>query len=218
MGRYEKERKQKNASGDWCCKYCPFVGRTRRELQKHHKDEHGFSKSHPSWNKGLTKDNDPRVKQASETFSKRYSGENALRLGSKHTEATKKKLSEIRKKQIKENGGIWWSSRSKCKRSYAEEWTKRLLETELSNFPFVEEYHFGKWFMDFAWPELKIYLEIDGSQHEWPSRKAMDVEKDTYCKENGWKCLRLTWKYIMRNTSEAISSIKSFVTSASSIG
>ena len=115
MGRYKKERKQKNASNDWCCKYCSFIGRTRRELQKHHKDEHGFSKSHPSWNKGLTKDNDPRVKQASETFSKRYSGENALRLGSKHTEATKKKLSEIRKQQIKENGGIWWSSRSKCK-------------------------------------------------------------------------------------------------------
>ena len=72
--------------------------------------------------------------------------------------------------------------------------------------------------MDFAWPELKIYLEIDGSQHEWSSRKAMDQEKDAYCKENGWKCLRLTWKYIMKNTSEAISIIKSFVTSASSIG
>ena len=127
------------------------------------------------------------------------------------TEEKKKKLSELRKKKIKKNGGIWWSSRSKWKRFYAEEWTKTVLLNEIKDNTFVEEYHIGRWFLDFAWPNKMIYIEIDGTQHEWSERKKIDGEKDNYCRDLGWKCLRLKWKDICNNTQEAIEVIKEFV-------
>lgn len=214
MSRYTTERKQKNAFNNWQCKYCEFVGRTRRELQKHRAECHCYGKSHPAWNKGLTKDNDERVKHCGESISKALTGTTKPPV----SEETRRKLSESRKKYIAEHDGIWWSSRSNCKRSYAEEWTKKLLDNECSEYKYIEEYHIGRWFLDFAWPDRKIYIEIDGEQHNWPDRKKNDIEKDKYCKENGWNCLRLTWKYIMNNTQTAIQQIKDFVTSANSIG
>lgn len=132
-------------------------------------------------------------------------------LGQHHSDATKKKLSEIRKQKIKDNGGIWWNSRSNCKRSYAEEWVLKIIKNEVADQEFIEEYHLNKWFMDFAWPKKKIYLEIDGQQHQWEDRKRRDHEKDEYYKSLGWKCLRLSWSYCCNNTQECIKNIIDFV-------
>lgn len=221
--RYKDTRKQTNAYNNWVCPFCNNVFRTRRLLNEHKKlcdlnksvqryiiDENGKRRLAPgchAWNKGLTKETNTSVKNTSIKLSNLFKG----RQGHKHTEETKKKLSEIRKKQIKESGGIWWNSRSKCKRSYAEEWTKKVLENELKDNTFVEEFHIGKWFLDFAWPNKKIGLEIDGSQHEWLERKKNDEEKDSFCLSQGWKILRLKWKDICNNTQLAIKIIKEFV-------
>ena len=207
MRKYIKERKQKNALGNWCCKYCTFIGRTRRELQKHHKEVHNSGKGFPPWNKGLTKENNDKIKNASEKISKILKG----RPGHKLSIETRKKISDYRKQKIKENGGIWWSSRSKCKRSYAEEWTKKILENEVNDTSFYEEFHIGRWFLDFAWPNKKIGIEIDGAQHEWPERKKSDKEKDEYCMSLGWKILRLKWSDICNNTELGIQIIREFV-------
>lgn len=220
---YKVSRKQSNAYGNWICPFCKNVFRTRRLLNEHKKicdcvnesvqkyiiDENGKRKlvSGCAWNKGLTKETNTIVKNVASKLSKLYKG----KPGHKHSEESKKKLSKIRKKQIKENGGIWWNSRSKCKRSYAEEWTKKILENEVKDNTFVEEFHIGRWFLDFAWPHKKIYIEIDGSQHEWPERKQNDIIKDKYCCDLGWKCLRLKWKDVCNNTQEAIKIIKNFV-------
>lgn len=106
----------------WKCRYCDFVGKSRKELQNHHKEEHHFiGHSFPAWNKGLTKETCPKIKDYGEKISQNTKG----KPGHKHSEETKKKLSELRKKEIAKNNGKWRSSRSNCKRSYAEEWTKK---------------------------------------------------------------------------------------------
>lgn len=195
----------------WKCRYCDFVGNSRKELQNYHKIEHHFTgHSHPAWNKGLTKETSSKLKKAGEKISQNLKG----KTGHVVSEETKKKISEARKKYIKEHNGIWWNSRSNYKRSYAEEWTKKIIETEVKDNTFIEEYHFGRWFLDFAWPNKKIYIEIDGEQHEWPERKKNDEEKDAYCIANGWKVLRLKWKDICNNTQVAINVIKEFILSA----
>ena len=197
----------------WKCKYCEYIGKSRRELQKHHKDIHNIGlrgTGHHAWNKGLTKETSTKIQEMAMHVSNTLAG----RPGHKHTIESKKKISKARKKYIKEHNGIWWSSRSNCKRSYAEEWLKNILYNELNDYSFKEEFHVGRWFMDFAWPDKMIYIEIDGDQHEWPERILNDIEKDSYYKSIGWKGLRLKWKEIINNTSDAINLIKTFVTTS----
>lgn len=130
------------------------------------------------------------------------------------SDESRKKLSETRKKYIKDHGGIWWSSRSNCKRSYAEEWILKILKNEVKDQDFIEEYHLNRWFMDFAWPKKQIYIEIDGDQHSWEARKRSDEEKDAFYNSIGWKVLRLPWRYCYNNTQEAIKNIIDFVDNA----
>lgn len=51
------------------------------------------------------------------------------------------------------------------------------------------------YFLDFAWPENKIYLEIDGDQHYFDKRIVEhDKVRTEKLKENGWKLLkRIRW-------------------------
>lgn len=60
---------------------------------------------------------------------------------------------------------------------------KFLIEREFAIFPF---------YIDFAFVDLKIAVEIDGSQHLEPERKKRDEEKDKLLLKEGWKILRLT--------------------------
>lgn len=202
--------KQRSPYGTWKCKWCneEVIFETRQKLIEHLKEKHPEKRS--PWNKGLTKETCSKIKASSEKLSKTTKG----RPGHKMSAEARKKISEARKKYIKEHNGIWWNSRSNYKRSYAEEWTKKIIETEVNDNTFIEEYHFGRWFLDFAWPDKKIYIEIDGDQHEWPERKKTDEEKDSYCIANGWKVLRLKWKDICNNTQIAINVIKEFILSA----
>lgn len=197
------------------CKYCHKTCKNAISLSAHerlcpmNKDRVyvNHTKGHTPWNKGLTKITSDKVRNIAKRTSEALRG----KPGHKHSEATKRLLSDIRKKQIAKNGGVWWNSRSKCKRSYAEEWIERLLKKETSDIKFYEEYHIGKWFLDFAWPDRKIGLEIDGAQHEWTERKQSDAEKDSYCQSLGWTILRLKWSDICNNTQQAIAVIKEFV-------
>lgn len=53
---------------------------------------------------------------------------------------------------------------------------KYLIERELSVFPY---------FIDFAFTDLKIAIEIDGSQHLEEDRKLKDIKKDEVLQNNG---------------------------------
>lgn len=200
---------------DLNCKYCGKLCKNKMSIRAHertcpsnpNRKYVSHTIGHTAWNKGLTKETSVIMQNMAKNISVTMKG----REGHKHTEETKRRISEIRKQQIANNGGIWWSSRSKCKRSYAEEWTKRVLENESVDIEFKEEYHIGKWFLDFAWPDRKIGLEIDGEQHEWPERKQMDKEKDAYCASQGWKILRLKWADIVVDKPKAVNKIKEFV-------
>lgn len=53
---------------------------------------------------------------------------------------------------------------------------------------------FGKYFLDFAFLELKLDVEIDGQQHN-RTIEAIEHDKirDEFLKQNGWIVFRIEW-------------------------
>lgn len=64
---------------------------------------------------------------------------------------------------------------------------------------------------DFALPERRLYVEIDGSVHRL--RRERDARKDTMMAERGWRGLRLPAALVRDNISDAISRINRFASS-----
>jgi very-short-patch-repair endonuclease len=112
-----------------------------------------------------------------------------------------------------ENGEIGcWSNCHFSKRSYAEEWTKKVIENEFEDKKVIEQYHFERYRLDFAWPEKKKCIEIDGKQHETNLIQIeSDKRKDERLKRARWQVLRLKWSWIFNNTQEAIIKMKNFI-------
>lgn len=209
--------------GGWDCVKCGLNFATRALLALHKKEAHKGEPVQNHYKECFCKFCGRRsTSRSGNTLHEKSCKLNPQRVdgsskGYKMTEEQRKRCSDVRKRTIAKNGGIWWSSRSKCKRSYAEEWILKILHNEVQDQNFVEEYHLNKWFMDFAWPKKQIYIEIDGSQHEWPERKLKDQQKDEYYRSIGWKVLRLPWRYCCNNTQEAIKNIIDFVDNAKSV-
>lgn len=101
-----------------------------------------------------------------------------------------------------------WISRKKSKQSYPEIfWTKVL---EQNNLSFEREFKIGKYFIDFAFHEQKIALEIDGKQHLQEERKNSDLKKDSFLVSLGWKVYRIPWNGT-RNIKEQIKRFLEFI-------
>ena len=170
------------------------------------------------WNKGLTKDTDERLKQKGEKLSQRYkNGElKSSHLGKSVSEETKKKISESMKKAQKEGRAYnIGQSRWNNEHSIPEKWLIKVLKNDfnqIENIDYKTEMSFYRYALDFAWPEKKLCIEIDGKQHLYDEKQiARDKEKDRLLKEDGWKELRLKWSYIFKNTQEALKIITNFL-------
>lgn len=61
------------------------------------------------------------------------------------------------------------------------------------NIKFIRDLKANRFFIDFAFPEKMIGLEIDGGQHEWEERKIKDKIKDEILKSEGWTIIRIKW-------------------------
>jgi very-short-patch-repair endonuclease len=87
------------------------------------------------------------------------------------------------------------------------EWNKKYtIIRELSVFPF---------FIDFAFMNEMVAVEIDGSQHLLAERKLRDDKKDEVLIDNGWTIIRVTEKEIKNNLTEIISKIEEVLLSFS---
>lgn len=91
----------------------------------------------------------------------------------------------------KNNSRKGWAKRTK-EPSYPEKYFISLFENEKIT-GWERELKVGKWFIDFAFKDKMIALEIDGKQHELPERKASDVEKDAFLKLQNWEVIRIKW-------------------------
>jgi very-short-patch-repair endonuclease len=129
----------------------------------------------------------------------------------KHTEESKKIMREKRLEFMKNNPDktAWRLSNV----SYPE---KLFIEYVESNgldkkYSIVREYSVFPYFIDFAFVNQMVAIEIDGSQHLLPERKERDDKKDKLLNELGWLVIRVSEKKIKTNIGETFNQILSIL-------
>lgn len=114
---------------------------------------------------------------------------------------SKKTISQKIKKYISSNP-IHNLNRNPHKPSYMERSFRSWLESnglEYSLHGYLFEVNFynpitkkyGR--ADFVFPTKKLIIELDGTQHNEPKRKALDQTRDIYLESRGWKVIRITY-------------------------
>lgn len=161
--------------------------RSYKNLIKGHEITHHIG--HTAWNKGLTKESDERIKRQGETYSNRYKtgSPEAKALGHIMTDEIKKKISETQKKNYTGRSRYATAREHRC--SYAESYFTECFTDA------VKQLHVDRYFLDFAWPDIKIYIEIDGEQH-YVDHRIIEHDKIRTQKlhELGWRLLtRIRW-------------------------
>lgn len=153
--------------------------------------------------KGLTRNLSQSTKVAHERYPERF----------KHDDAYKEKMREFRLNYMKEHPEkTAWRKRNEP--SYPEKcFIKFLEENKYSEKYLIErEYPVFPYYIDFAFVDLKVAVEIDGSQHILDvERIERDKDKDKTLVHNGWKVLRVTenlvktdWTSLKRKLDETI--------------
>lgn len=190
------ERKNANAlrNHERLCKQNP--DRDEHSLQQLANNRNKWNSSgHAAWNKGLTKDTDERIAKQANTWSSKYSGENNPFFGKTHTEETKQKISATQKENYKNLSR--YATVREHRISYAEEYFNKIFVDA------VKQYHVNRYTLDYAWPDKKLYIEVDGEQHYTEEGIAHDKERTDILLAEGWTCAaRIRWSSFQAMTDE----------------
>lgn len=76
---------------------------------------------------------------------------------------------------------------------------------------YKREFSFHRFSLDFAWPDKKLCIEIDGKQHLLEEQKRRDNEKDALLRDEGWKIFRIDWRDCYNVPKEYIRKAKQFL-------
>jgi len=191
-GRQKNLTKQYN----WTCKCCGKVCESRRKLREHYKthNDDDCTKSKFSHNVPVTSETCKYCGRTCKSVSGLHLHEkccdknpNRIYLAKQSvvmTDITKEKISKALKKYY-EGKTIWYTSE---KMSYAERYFSKIFTDASHN------YHVDRYFLDFAWVDKKLYVEVDGEQHYTPKGIAHDNERTTRLLKCGWRLLaRIRW-------------------------
>lgn len=129
-----------------------------------------------------------------------------------HNEKTKNKIREARLKFMKEHPEqTAWRLKNK---SYLEEMFEVFLQERgyADKYLIQREYSVFPYFIDFAFVDLKIAIEIDGSQHLLEDRRERDKKKDILLQEQGWKVIRIAENVIKTNWDKIQEILNNFLT------
>lgn len=173
-----------------------------------------YSKTHDTWNKGLTKETDERLRKRGESLHNRYvNGELiAYNLGKHLTQDEKDHLSRKRKEFLSKNPDkVPYIINHSSKMSYPEKYFIELFNKEGIELKY--HHRINKYELDFCNLNSKLDIEIDGDQHYLDKRiHQSDIERDEYLTKLGWKILRIRWsdyqKLSMDKKKEIIEQIR----------
>lgn len=180
---------------DWKCCHCDFIARTRDKLRQHNKINHPQF-ANKGWAKCLTKDTCKSISNAVNKLHQRYETGDLINpfKGKYHSDEVKQKISESMRKAHFEGRASTWIGRRK--KSYAEQSWFNIFEKEFGINGFRNNYypHCHGYWLDFAWPEKKIYFEVDGETHFTNEGIEKDKIRTERLAEAGWKLIgRCNW-------------------------
>lgn len=212
--------------GGWKCK-CGKSFRTRAELNLHKKECEVYKNTKRSYEKRDQKflrkcpfcGQEKLTTLAGLTIHMKYCKKNPEGVaspsnGREVSEETKQKISKTRKELIKEGKLFKWNIR-RSEASYPEKWLMNVLKENFGlerDISYIKEFPFYGFYLDFAWPESKLCIEIDGEQHYTDdSQHKRDLKKDELLRQNNWTEMRVSWQYIMKNTQSFIKELDKFL-------
>ena len=211
-------------SGKWCCHKttsgCPVIrNKNANGLKRAHERgsyDNLYSNGKEAWNKGKTAKDDPRIANGGKTLHKKYLNGELIPtfLGKKHTEETKRKLSESMKKAHAEGRAYILGTKERLGNpSRPEQWMINVIANEFEDKNYQREYRIFNYCLDFAWPHKKKYIEMDGAQHKQAKNKARDIERDRKICAEGWEVLRMPWDEVYKEPKLWIQKAKDFIDS-----
>lgn len=204
----------------WQCKYCDnkCIFESRRKLEKHIKENHQNKKRVKNTYICQYCNNEIYTTilgfKKHENLCSKNPNRKLPDLSKCKTEEFRRQASERMKERHRLGLAATFQNRKNMPHSYPENWLIDVLKNnfnQIENIDYETERPFYRFFLDFAWSEKRLCIEIDGELHRYEKQIARDKEKDRLLKEDGWKELRLKWGYISSNKIEAIKLIENFL-------
>lgn len=111
----------------------------------------------------------------------------------RHSEETKNKISEIRKRYLQENPDkVPYKLNHSSKESYPEKYFTEVFKNE--GIEVVKSFYIGIYELDFSIPDKRIDIEVDGSQHYYDEKIAeSDRRRNKFLEDDGWDIIRINW-------------------------
>lgn len=106
--------------------------------------------------------------------------------GKSHKEGSINKIKGTVRRLIEEGNWHNWIGRNG--RSFAEQYFYDIFD-KMTDKPINNRYEIGYW-MDFAWENGKVYIEVDGEQHYTPEGEAHDKIRTEKLAADGWTLVR----------------------------
>ena len=109
------------------------------------------------------------------------------------SDETKEKLSKIRKEYLRKNPDkVPYLLNHSSNYSYPEKYFERIFENE--NIETLKKFRIHTYELDFAIPDKKIDIEIDGEQHYSDDKIVeSDLRRNKYLEDRGWDVIRIRW-------------------------
>ena len=155
-----------------------------------------------------------KAKDRGDFISRDHSDANKIahkkgRFVQKHSEETKQKISKARIKYLIENPDkVPYLINHSSKKSYPEQvFENALISANITGWQYA--YQNSIYEYDFAWPEQKIDVEIDGGTHLSEKVKKIDERRDKFSTENGWIVLRFSAEQVKKNVISCINTLQS---------
>lgn len=112
--------------------------------------------------------------------------------GRPHTDESKRRIALARREYLIENPEkVPYRLNHSSQESYPEKlFRAALIESNITGW--IAKYRAGIYEYDFAFPEKRIDVEIDGGTHLQEHVKQIDARRDQWTREQGWTVLRFT--------------------------